>query len=122
MERGKPRTSYFMGSKSEPWYESYGTWVEAEDICYPQGGFIRRAKVLHPDGKLRILRTSIADTYYSLPVTPNTGYITRHELKDGRGVWVFVKYKSEEEEWIPIEQWVPKAIEKWKENYDSRRD
>ena len=54
-----------------------GTWLEPEGLCYPAGGFTRRARVLLrpnpnnpinlPYGKAYIVRASIADTYFSIP-------------------------------------------------------
>lgn len=121
MRRGEPRTSQYLGVKEEPWYESFGTWLEPESICYPQAGFTRRAKVLHPDGKLRILRTSVADTYFSLPVRPDTGFITKYELGDGRAVWLFLPYDDSPGISASIEAIAKKAIALWRKHYDHQR-
>ena len=43
------------------------TWIESEAYAYPNGGFTRRARVICPDGKPRIVLCSIADTYFSIP-------------------------------------------------------
>lgn len=50
-----------------------GTWIEPEEMAYPNGAFTRRAKCLFPDGKLRIVRCSIADTYFSIPAKGKIG-------------------------------------------------
>lgn len=68
----------------------YGeTWVEAEAYCYPNGGFYRRARVRFPDGKLRIVRCGIADTWFSIPVRKSDadGYI--FVASDDNGVTEF---------------------------------
>ena len=54
------------------------TWLEPEDMCYPLGGFTRRARVRItrnqfnpredlPYGELRTVRASIPDTAFSIP-------------------------------------------------------
>ena len=53
-----PRTSH-MGR---------GTWLEPEELCHPHGGRHRRAKAVFPDGKLRIVRCGLPDTFFSIPV------------------------------------------------------
>lgn len=57
----------------------HGTWLEPESFAYPNGGFTRRAYVelrqnpnnpILPDvaiGRMRIVRCSIPDTYFSIP-------------------------------------------------------
>jgi hypothetical protein len=43
------------------------TWIEPEEVCYPNGGYHRRARVRCSDGKLRIVRCSLPDTYFTIP-------------------------------------------------------
>lgn len=43
------------------------TWLEAEEFTYPSGGFHRRAYVRCPDGKYRVVKCSIPDTYFTIP-------------------------------------------------------
>ena len=56
------------------------TWLEPEELTYPSGGFLRRARVrvvrnphapsaLPADvyGQLRIVKASIPDTFFSIP-------------------------------------------------------
>ena len=54
------------------------TWIEPEERCYPSGGFHRKARVricpnkfnadiVLPYGKLRMVRASIPDTFFSIP-------------------------------------------------------
>ena len=44
-----------------------GTWVEAEEACYPNGGQTRRGRAIYPDGKLRAVRAGISDTFSTIP-------------------------------------------------------
>ena len=44
------------------------TWLEPEELCYPNGGMNRRCRCRWPDGKLRIVRCGIHDTFFSIPV------------------------------------------------------
>jgi len=53
------------------------TWIEPEDVCYPSGGMLRRARVFvdrnpHnptglPYGELRTVRAGIPDTWFTIP-------------------------------------------------------
>lgn len=43
-----------------------GTWIEPEERSYPGGGMHRRARVMF-NGKLRMARAGIPDTYFSIP-------------------------------------------------------
>jgi hypothetical protein len=53
------------------------TWLEGEELCYPSGGFKRRARVIlrrneHnpielPYGTRRVVTCSIPDTFFSIP-------------------------------------------------------
>jgi hypothetical protein len=119
MKRGEPRTSYYMFQEGKPWYGVYGTWIEDESICYPSGSLIRRAKVLCPDGKLRIMYTGIPDTYFSLPVKGNKGYITSFYMKEmnetNENVWVFIPYKKEGEPYVTMNEMVKTAIQRLKD-------
>lgn len=82
----QPRISHFMGMKNAPLRHSDGTWLEAESICYPSGGMLRKAKATCPDGKQRVVKCGIADTYFSIPAAVVIkgiyikGYITRVEV------------------------------------------
>ena len=65
----EPRVSHFMGGGSRPWVsDSQMTWMESEDFCYPNGAMDRRARVFFPDGKRRVVRCGINDTWFSTPV------------------------------------------------------
>ncbi len=44
------------------------TWLEPEEICYPSDGkMVRRCKARCADGKLRIIRCGIPDTFFTIP-------------------------------------------------------
>lgn len=64
-----------MGMREAPSVMGEGTWLEAEAFCYPGGGMHRRARALCPDGKLRVLRCGIPDTFFTVPVKGG-GYLT----------------------------------------------
>jgi hypothetical protein len=63
----KPRVCYYMTMRVEATINEDGTWLEPEEFCYPHGGFTRRAYAQFPDGKLRLVRCSITDTFFSIP-------------------------------------------------------
>ncbi len=74
------------------------TWLEPEDYCYPRGGMTRRARVRFPDGKLRVLRCGIPDTWFSVPVrkSDGDGYITtRDDGPTGAPEFVFCPHTKE---------------------------
>ena len=68
------------------------TWMESECYCYPNGGMTRRARVRFPDGKLRVVRCGIPDTFFSVPVrkSDGDGFICND---DETGEYVFRPYK-----------------------------
>ena len=44
------------------------TWLEPEELCYPNGGMTRRCRARNVmTGKLRTVRCGIPDTYFSIP-------------------------------------------------------
>lgn len=64
------------------------TWIEDESLAYntysgAPTGSNRRGKVRFPDGKLRIVRLGVADTYFSVPAKPNHGKIGFVSVIDG---------------------------------------
>lgn len=73
-----------------------GTWIEPEELCYPNGAMKRRAKARFPDRKLRIVRCGIPDTFFSIPCrktrTHGCGFLTMDE-----GVLVFRPYPEWEQ-------------------------
>lgn len=77
----EPRRISFMGMSTSPLYRG-DTWIEAEEASYPDGGFTRRAYVRFEDGKLRVVKCSIPDTYFTIPAKAKisgktvNGYIT----------------------------------------------
>lgn len=65
----RPRSANFYGMRSEPLIGTLGTWLEPEEITYPSGAMIRRARAINADtGKLKVVRCGIPDTYFSIPV------------------------------------------------------
>lgn len=82
MKTPQSRTVRYYGATCRPIELSLGTWIEPEEAAYPNGGFKRRAYVLFPDGKRRVVRCSIPDTYFSIPAVARVrgkrikGYIT----------------------------------------------
>jgi hypothetical protein len=87
------------------------TWIEPEEFAYPSGGFLRRAYVRCPDGRYRVVRCSIADTYYTVPArlvlrkTHITGWITLDEKNDPKELCFFAggKHKDFFAPKVPVE-------------------
>lgn len=88
----EPRSNNFLGMRSQPLYGDKGTWLEPEDLTYPSGGMLRRCKALCEDGKLRIIRCGIPDTFFSIPA--NGGFITSEEGENGP---IFTYHKRQKE-------------------------
>jgi hypothetical protein len=67
MKTPTPRPGSFMGmgivNRSFP----DGSWLEGEEFAYPNGGFTRRAYAWCEDGRYRVFKCSIADTFFSIP-------------------------------------------------------
>jgi hypothetical protein len=69
MKAQKPRSANFYGMHSEPQMLKNDTWLEPEEITYPSGAMVRRARALNVEtGKLKIVRCGISDTAFSIPV------------------------------------------------------
>lgn len=65
----KPRNANFYGMRSEAQSFGLGTWLEPEEITYPSGAMIRRARAMNTEtGKLKVVRCGISDTFFSIPV------------------------------------------------------
>lgn len=65
----QPREAQYYGMKTSAQHMALGTWLEPEEITYPSGSMIRRARAINTvTGKLRVVRCGIADTYFSIPV------------------------------------------------------
>jgi hypothetical protein len=57
-----------------------GTWLEAEELTYPSGGKIRRARAYNTaTGRLSVVRCGIPDTYFTIPCRGG-GYL---DISDG---------------------------------------
>lgn len=64
-----PRSCNYYGMKSEPQRMPLGTWLEPEEITYPSGSMIRRARAYNVNtGRRNVVRCGIPDTYFSIPV------------------------------------------------------
>lgn len=70
MKQTTPRTSNFYGMRSSAHINDNGTWLEPEELCYPNGGMTRKAYALFPDGQKRIVTCGIPDTYFSIQAKP----------------------------------------------------
>lgn len=45
------------------------TWIEPEELCYPRGGYSRRARAIRDtDGAAIVVTIGIPDTFFSVPV------------------------------------------------------
>ena len=63
-----PRTASFMCMAAPPVMGGLGTWLEAEEMCYPDGGMTRRAMAFNVEtGRKVVVRCGIPDTYFSIP-------------------------------------------------------
>ena len=97
MKTPQPRAIRYYGMPCRPIELSLGTWIEPEEAAYPNGGFKRRAYVLFPDGKLRVVRCSIPDTWFSIPAVALIrgrrvkGYLS---INDGNAA-VFNEYRNQ---------------------------
>lgn len=70
------------------------TWLEPESLCFPNGGFTRRARAKMPDGKLLIFRAGLCDTFFSIPVKGHDGFLAT----DDDDVLTFYPHRREGEE------------------------
>ncbi len=62
-----PRSCHCYGISMKGHIHPNGTWLEDEAFCYPRGGQTRRAYAVCEDGKLRLVKCGIADTFFSIP-------------------------------------------------------
>lgn len=99
------RASNFYGVRIQPSFYDQGTWLEAEELAYntysgTHWGSGRRCKALFPDGKARIVRIGIPDTYFSIPghdSRGNKGCVTFDELDNGSRVIRWIPYPRDSE-------------------------
>jgi len=92
----QPRISHYMFQTEEPYYGAKGTWIEAESITYPSGSMIRRCRALCEDGKLRIIKCGISDTFFSINAGKK-GYITTQEDEETQlPIYQYIAYKKED--------------------------
>src|SRR5437870_1834826 len=69
MKTPRPRQGRYLGMPIVNIEFPDGTWVEGEEFCFPFGAMKRRAYARCADGKKRLFKASIADTYFSIPAT-----------------------------------------------------
>lgn len=63
------RHAGYYGMRADTLQMQLGTWLEPEEITYPSGAMIRRARAYNVEtGRLLVVRCGIADTYFSIPV------------------------------------------------------
>jgi hypothetical protein len=56
----QPRPARFFGVKTKPQYFNLRTWLEPEEITYPSGNMIRRARALNVDtGRLNLVHCGV---------------------------------------------------------------
>lgn len=80
-------------------YRLGSTWIEPEELAYssptgaPSGsqrrGLVRFAR----DGRLRIVRLGVADTYFSIPARPAHGRIGTVQVGEFNGCEEFIFYE-----------------------------
>lgn len=69
MKEPKPRAAWFYGMRTDPQRFGLGTWLEPEEICYPNGTMVRRARAVNVEtGRLKVVRCGLSDTFFSIPV------------------------------------------------------
>ena len=95
-----PRAANFYGMRSTAHVNVDGSWLEPEELCYPNGGMTRRAFVAFPDGKMRVTICGLPDTYFSIPAriqikkTTIHGYVTGTKDSNGNSSLEFRVYDS----------------------------
>ena len=69
MKEPKPRKAVYWGMCCDSQWFGMGTWLEPEEITYPNGAMVRRARAVNAEtGRLVVVRCGIADTFFSIPV------------------------------------------------------
>ena len=56
------------------------TWIDSEELAYSSysgrpSNSNRRVRVRFPDGKIRLVRLGVPDTFFSIPAKPSHGRI-----------------------------------------------
>jgi len=69
MKTLKPRQGSYLGMPIVNNEFLDKTWLEGEEFCYPSGGMKRRAYARCADGKNRLFKAGIADTFFTIPAT-----------------------------------------------------
>lgn len=69
MKEPRPRSGVFYGMCCDSQWFGMGTWLEPEEITYPNGAMVRRARAVNAEtGRLVVVRCGISDTFFSIPV------------------------------------------------------
>lgn len=89
----KPRDCNYLGMRSTAHTADNGTWLEPEELCYPNGGMTRRAYATCEDGANRLVRCGIPDTFFSIPgSTTIKGKTVKGYVKSDEEGYKFVAY------------------------------
>lgn len=91
-----PRKGSFHGMTIGGRHYPDGSWLEDEAFALPDGGFTRRAKARCEDGKLRVFRCSMPDTYFSIPARGKIGgKIVEGFLSGGEEGLTFTQHEND---------------------------
>ena len=97
-----------MGMRTSSRINSDGTWLEPEELCYPNGGMTRKAYVVCPDGAKRVSTCGIPDTWFSIPARLRikgqtiTGYVTGTEQSNGDPSYEFRVHTPEQAKFTAV--------------------
>lgn len=96
MKQPMPRPGSYLGMPFHNNVCDDGTWIEDEARCYPNGGMTRLAYVTCPDGKKRVVRCGIPDTWFSVPAVARiAGRTVRGFVSDKDQCLVFTPYQGQ---------------------------
>lgn len=91
-----PRKGSFYGMPIGGTTYPDGTWLEDEAFTYPSGGYHRRCKATCQDGKQRVFRCSIPDTYFSIPARGKiSGLSVKGFLSGDENGMTFTQYEND---------------------------
>jgi hypothetical protein len=76
--------------KTTPHFGKEGTWLEPEEWCYPRGNMTRRCLAKCEDGKLRVCKCGLPDTFFSIPASARiAGKYTKGFITYDDGAFVY---------------------------------
>jgi hypothetical protein len=94
----QPRRCKFFGIETPALRMAHGTWLEPEELTYPSGAKIRRARAIDKDtGKLRVVRCGLSDTWFSVEAVGGFLMIDDNEDSPTFGALIFYRYKKEDQ-------------------------